>query len=229
MKQKAIIGIIILSLFLAVYFVGGINARKSVKRLTEAIQTIQEANFTQSMIYEVEIDGFKREVSEQKQIIVTQKEAIKTGLIQKERYKKLYYKEISNVVDMTAQIKVLSDSLKHNAKIVYVDSIEKDSLPCLLLPFQFWEKNEFLDLKGVFDFNGKVHYELSMPVPLDLTIGIKRKSRIPTVSAFSTSPYVTDIQIQSVKVVEDNKWYDSGWVKFSAGVLTGFTIIGLMN
>lgn len=226
MKQKIIVVLIILTAFLAVYFAGGINARRDVKRLTEAIRDVNEANFTKVLSYQVEIDGYKRRVSEQKQVILTQKEAIKTGLISKEKYKKLYLKEISNVVDLTATIKILSDSLKHTGKIVY---IEKDSLPCMLLPFTFGEKNEFLDLKGGFDFKGKMNYDLTMFVPLDITIGIKRKSQIPTVSVFSGCPYVTDFEIKSVKVVKSEKWYDSGWVKYSAGIVTGITILKLLQ
>ena len=133
-------------------------------------------------------------------------------------------------MDLTARVKILSDSLKHNAKIIYIkDSIKNESLPCLLLPFRFWEENEHFDLTGTFDFAGQGHFKLEMIVPLDLTIGIKRRSGIPTVSAFSTSPYISDIQIKSIKIVENKKWYDSGIVKFGAGVFTGIALIGLVN
>ena len=109
-KNRIIIGVI-LSLSVALFYLGGVSARKKADRLTRALAVARIDNLLVIDSYEIEIGGLKRMVYEKEQLILTKNEAIKTGYLEKERYRKLYLNSISHVADLTIEISILKDSL----------------------------------------------------------------------------------------------------------------------
>lgn len=219
----------ILGLLVGLFFAGRLSTRQ--ERLALQSQTSQSKD---SITYfKAKINGLTYDVAQKNSIITTQRQAIDAGLISKEEMRKLYLKTIEYKLKLESRIEVLLDSIKNDATVIYVP-ISGDTVPCAVLPFTFEKKNEFISLNGVADVskfenknlvvsakgNDKLNLsmDLTMPISLDVVIGTKRKG-LPIVSVLEKSPYVTITGINSVKIVENKKWYDSKWIPFGAGVV----------
>jgi len=220
MKKYIILAIIIASA--ALYFVGGISSRRDADRLTHALAIANGEKLGLIESYEVEINGLKRVVYEANQIILTKNEAIRTGYIEKERYRKLYLKEISHVADLNLTISVLNDSIEKLGQVVTVpDPVSGDPVPSLVLPFHFDKTNKWLTLTGDINTIGRMSFSLEMPVDLDLTIGMQKRTKEPVISAMTNNPYITQVNISSVQITKPDRWYNSTWFKVGAGFAGG--------
>ena len=221
MKKYIILAVLIA--FAAVFYAGGVSARKKADRLVHALAVAKIDNLLVIDSYEVEIGGLKHQVYEKEQLILTKNEAIKTGYLEKERYRKLYLNSISHVADMTIEISILKDSLSHTGVLISVpDPVIHDERPAILLPFTFQKYDRWIKLDGTFDIKGSMYYSLVIPgIDIDLTIGTKKKQ--PVISAMTTYPYITSINISSVQVVRTERLYNKSWfwggIGFAGGVV----------
>jgi len=221
-KNRILIGVI-LSLSVGLFYLGGVSARKKADRLTHALIVARNDKLELINSYEIEIGGLKRQVYEKEQLILTKNEAIKTGYLEKERYRKLYLNSISHVADLTIEISILKDSLTHTGVLVSVpDPVTHDERPAILLPFTFQKYDRWIKLDGTFDIKGSMYYSLVIPgIDIDLTIGTKKKQ--PVISAMTTYPYITSINISSVQVVRTERLYNKSWfwggIGFAGGVV----------
>jgi len=221
-KTRILIGAILIAIC-GIYFAGGVSARKKADRLTHALSVAKNDNLLVIDSYEVEIGGLKRQVYEKEQLILTKNEAIKTGYLEKERYRKLYLNSISHVADLTIEISILKDSLTHTGVIVSVpDPVTHAEAPAILLPFTFQKYDRWIKLDGTFDTKGNMYYSLLLPdIDIDLTIGTKKQQ--PVISAMTSYPYITSINISSVQVVRTERLYNKSWfwggIGFAGGVV----------
>ena len=221
MKKYLYITLAILIASLVIFYAGGVSARKKADRLTHQLAVARIDNLELIDSYEVEIGGLKRQVYEKEQLILTKNEAIKTGYLEKERYRKLYLNSISHVADLTIEISILKDSLSHTGVLVSVpDPVTHDERPAILLPFTFQKYDRWIKLDGTFDIKGSMYYSLVIPgIDIDLTIGTKKKQ--PVISAMTTYPYITSINISSVQVVSPDRFYNKTWFKMGVGFAGG--------
>jgi len=221
MKKYLYITLAILIASLVIFYAGGVSARKKADRLTHALAVARIDNLLVIDSYEVEIGGLKRMVYEKEQLVLTKNEAIKTGYLEKERYRKLYLNSISHVADLTIEISILKDSLTHTGVIVSVpDPVTHDERPAILLPFTFQKYDRWIKLDGTFDTKGNMYYSLLIPdIDIDLTIGTKKKQ--PVVSAMTSYPYISSINISSVQVVKPDRFYNKTWFKVGIGFAGG--------
>jgi len=223
MKKYLYITLAILIASLVIFYAGGVSARKKADRLTHQLAVARIDNLELIDSYEVEIGGLKRTVYEKEQLVLTKNEAIETGYLEKERYRKLYLNSISHVADLTIEISILKDSLSHTGVIVSVpDPVTHDERPAILLPFTFQKYDRWIKLDGTFDRKGNMYYSLILPdIDIDLTIGNKKRSRDPIVSAMTTYPYISSINISSVQVTQSEKFYNKTWFKIGIGFAGG--------
>ena len=153
--------------------------------------------------YEYKLDSLTKYASERDQIIVEQKQAIESGLIQNKELKALGIKRLSEVTFLKAQIQVLLDSVAHSGDIVIVHPCG-DTLaieyPAIRLPFTFNQQNKYMALKGGFDYEGKMSIDLKVPVELDVWTGINKKTKKYIAVVTSENPYVKINDILSVKM-----------------------------
>ena len=223
MKKTILVILLILIGLLAVFYAGGVSARKKADQLVHALSVAKIDNLLVIDSYEVEIGGLKRQVYEKEQLILTKNEAIKTGYLEKERYRKLYLNSISHVADLTIEISILKDSLSHTGVIVSVpDPVTHAERPAILLPFTFQKYDRWIKLDGTFDTKGNMYYSLLIPdIDIDLTTGNKKRSRDPVISAMTTYPYITSINISSVQVIKPDRFYNKTWFKLGVGFAGG--------
>jgi len=65
-----------------------------------------------------------------------------------------------------------------------------------------------------------MYYSLVLPdIDIDLTIGMKKKQ--PVISAMTTYPYISAINISSVQVVSPDRFYNKTWFKVGIGFAGG--------
>lgn len=143
--------------------------------------------------YQTVIKGLKVNVAEKNSIILSQKDAIKANLIEKEQLKKLNIKSLNSLTELRAYISVLRDSVSTDAIIVYVDSTK-----ALKLPFTFRDSTEYVYLKGRFNYDAVMSYSLSLPIDLNVYVGVDKKG-VSKAVVTSTNPYVKINDILSIK------------------------------
>ena len=197
MKQYKfwIIGIAaILALLGASYFIGRHYANRSHQ--TELNNYIALQDTVRN--YQTKIKGLSVEVFETKRVVLSQRDAIKAGLIEKEALKKLNIKTLSELTSLKMQLNIVRDSVNHNGQIVYIDTNKKK--PAILLPFTFSDKNKWFALIGGYDLTGNMNYTFDIPaLKLDIYGGIDKKG-VAKLSVTTDNPYVKISEIKSVKI-----------------------------
>lgn len=190
-----IIGIVaFLALLAGSYFVGRHYANKSNKAVLSNYIALQDTVRN----YQTKIDGLSVEVFETKRVILSQKDAIKVGLVEKEALKKLNIKTLADLTTLKMQISIVRDSVKHNGQVVYIDSSKHN--PAILLPFTFSDKNKYFALAGGYDLTGKMNYNFDVPA-LNINVygGVDKKG-IAKLSVTTDNPYIKFNDIQSIKI-----------------------------
>lgn len=167
--------------------------------------------------YSAKINGLQTEIFEKNALVLSQSEAIKAGLVDKEALRKLNIKQATEITSLKTLLSIVRDSISHTGQIVVV----KDTawvLPknAILLPFSFTDKNKYISLAGEFDKVGKLNYSLQIPIDLDIYIGYEKKTLKTVVT--TTNPYVKVNDILSVKMDKNKP------KKFSVGVYGGYGI-----
>jgi len=223
-KNKWLIIVIIIAL-VGIFLLGGYIARQRAdnryKTLLSALNdTIEYYQYTMH-------DTITKLASEKNQIIVSQNEAYRLLLIEKEEQRKLKLKAVTEKTSLEGEVKILKDSLAHTGNVVIIqpcDSIEKPR-PAIELPFDFGDSTKYYNIAGGFDIRGKMGVSLSVPMDLDVWTGIKKGSKIPTAIVTTTNPYIKINNIQSVKIDIPKPFYDKLW--FRATTL-GIAFVGGM-
>lgn len=221
MKSRYII-VAVLIAFAGVYWLGGRKSRQEANRLAHALSIAKSDKLNLVDIYEIEIAGLKKTVHEKEQILLTKTEAIKAGYLEKERYRKLYLKSISNTAQLEINIEVLSDSLDQLQTIINTpDPVTGEPVPSLPLPWEFDKSDPDLVFTGGITDKGRFYYLIGQNIDLDLTIGMQKRTQKPVISVLTTNQHINSININSVSVTHQKRFYDTFWFQFGAGFATG--------
>lgn len=194
MSKNTLKIIAILSL-VAIVFIGWQYHTTRIKKLQ--ISNLSALNDTVSH-YKTKIAGIETFVAERDALILTQKEAIKAGFLEKETLKKLNIKQLSEITRLKATLEVVRDSVQHTGQIVVV----KDTawlLPknAILLPFPFSDSTKYIFLKGRFNENGVMSYAFLSKIDLDLYVGYDKRKLKAVVT--TNNPYINIGEILSIK------------------------------
>lgn len=175
-----------------------------------------------------------KEINEKGELLVTQrqnimslKDAIAQGLVEKENYMK----------DIKVQTKVVTKTILvekrvpyHDTfeRIVYVDSINGDTDVYVKLPIMVEYRDSWNFLKATFDSEEFIIDTMMQSNQLRLTIGHKKagflKKPIPVVEVKSSNPNA-DVSIESNAIIEEKEPF---YRKFSFGMLAGALIVLLL-
>jgi hypothetical protein len=203
---------------LAVCFIGGWLLGRFARN-NVATQIINGQNDI-IRTYSYEIGGLQKQAYEKDALIMSQKQAIQAGLILKEELRLLKITHATEVTHFESTINILLDSIKHNGSIVITPCPPDENHPVLYLPLIFREQNDYLNLKGEFDENGKLSMEIKIPLNVDVITGYDRKAKVYKTVVGSDNPYLGVIAIQSVKLDlrKPRRWgvgpfagYGMGW------------------
>jgi len=171
-------------------------------------------------IYEYRIGGMLRQAREKDALIMSQRQALKEGLILKEELRLLKIKHLNEVTHLETSVDILLDS------IAYIQANPPVNPPCppdenhpvLYLPLAFHETNEYLNLQGLFDENGKLSMDIKLPLSMDVWTGFDKKTKKYKAVLTYENPYVQTIDIRNVKM----EW--SKVSRFGIGVIGGYGV-----
>lgn len=151
--------------------------------------------------YSYTISDLRKEASEKDAIIMSQRKAIREGLIAKEELRKLRIKHADDITKFTGTISLLLDSVQHSGTVVTKPCPpEGDDHPVLYLPLLFKEENEYLKLYGEFDEDGNLSLDIKMPLEIDVITGYDRTAKAYKTVVTYDQPYLSTIDIRSVKL-----------------------------
>ena len=96
------------------------------------------------------------------------------------------------------------------------------------------DTSKWYSISGSLQEQGVKFDSISFKSDFDINIGLKKQKgykgwllgkKDPKVEIVNKNPY-TNINVMKNVTFEDNKWWQSGWLKFGAGVLLGGFLIG---
>ena len=160
--------------------------------------------------YEVEINGLKLEVFEQKAIVLSEREAKKAGLLEIEYLKKLHMKEVVTNATLRGTIKVLRDSLDLQPETVIITVKDTSGVTrnYVRIPFKLLNVEEpFLKLSAGMDTSKLAWFDLSTPVTGEMSIGYKKSGFMKTepVGIFTTTNKYLTVDQMDILIVEEPK------------------------
>jgi len=203
--------VFVLGVLILTYVMGGCNARRENNSLLDQLESSQDSVKT----YQVTLDGVLKEANQMTQTILTEREAKKLALIENEKLRRLSLDKITEITKLEGEISMLLDSISHNGQVVIIDSSGVDE-PYIKLPFSFEEVNKFHQIYGKFDKKAKLSLKMSFPLSLDVTVGIA-KGKKPTLVVLSDNPDFKIDKINSFRIVEEKKWYNSRLFYYGLG------------
>lgn len=164
----------------------------------------------------VKIKGLQTKVFTVNTIMEKQKRAIKDGLIEREKLRKLHIKDVRTNTVIKANIAVLKKQLA-NPNVIY-DTIRETMRPTRMmkLPAIFNYKDDYVNLKVTIDTTWS--FKLRVPVDLDVTVGQK-------VNITTNNPYVEINKIKSVVVPQKGKRLKN----IAIGTVIGLAIAGIIS
>ena len=183
--------------FLATFYFGWHLGREKGKTTLEMERLLLNNEIS---TYITKIGDDSVYIAQKEQVIITQREAIKRGLVEREELRKLNIKHLNEISRLKLQIDTLLTDVSNDGIVVVIhDTISVTPHNAILLPFNFSKKDNYLDLSGNFNSQGKLDISLKMDVPIDLWMTVQKKSKEPTVLLTSKNSYIKALSISSLK------------------------------
>jgi len=156
----------------------------------------------------VEINSLQNYVATKNALILTQADAIKAGIVEREKLKALHLKELVTNADLTGIIKILRDSLKLPPEIQFVTIKDTSgSYLAVRVPYQWKYTDKFVSLTTGIRLNKLGYFDLAVPFSGTMSIGYVRSGFLKTkpVGLFtSENPYLV-INNMDILIVQDKK------------------------
>jgi len=176
--------------------------------------------------YEITIDSLKKTVFEKMALVLTQKEAIEAGFIEREQLKKTNMRLVATNTDLKGEIRLLKDSINiigDNIQFVYVKD-STGSFNAVKLPYEWGYTDRYVNFSTGIGENRLGHFSLSLPLDLTITSGYDKKGVAKSV-VVTPNPYLYIRDINTTIIASPKKWYQQWWVTG----LMGFTVGVLMT
>ena len=177
--------------------------------------------------YQIVVNELTLQVQQKNAIILTQEDAIKTGILEREYLRKLYLKEVVTSTSLTGTIKMLQDSLKKQPGTIIIHVKDSTGIPSdyVKLPFILLSLNQkYLSLSAGMNLDATAWYNLSVPFSGRVTVGYQKDGLFKTkaVGIVTTDNPYLKINNMEVLVVEKKKTRPG--VYFVAGAVVVETI-----
>lgn len=182
---------------LSIFFGGWYIGVKKVKTASEVSEstlkdTIQKLH--------VQINDTEYTLTKTEQELITERRLRKQDIIDKETLRALNTKHVNEISKLKFRIDTLLEDVDHTGHIIHIDTVFVDSMQqnAILLPFTFTKQDQWLDLKGRFNEEGKLGIDLKMDMDIDVVTGIAKTGE-RTVNILTDNPYVGVIGVRSYK------------------------------
>lgn len=219
-------GVIIAGLILACLITSFIAGKCSTKAQRQ--QLLSNITALNSDIKEttVTIEGLKNNVYEKDAVILSQKDAISTGILENERLKKLHLSELLTNTELTGTIKILRDSLKLPAIPIFITVKDTSGVTrdYIRIPFELLKiADKYVSLSAGMNQNKTAYYNLSVPFAGTVSVGYVKdglfKKSVPRGIFTSENPYLKIDDMNVLIVQEPKKWYEHWYIPVIAGAV----------
>lgn len=221
-RKGVIIAGLILA-FLTISFIAGKCSTKAQRQQLLSNITALNSDIKETV---VTIEGLKNTVFEKDAVILSQKDAISTGILENERLKKLHLSELLTNTELTGTIKILRDSLKLPPNTVFVTIKDTTGVArdYVRLPFELLRiADKYVTLNAGMNLNKTAYYNLSVPFAGTVSVGYVKdglfKKSVPRGIFTSENPYLTIDDMNVLIVQEPDKLIDKWYVHAGAGIL----------
>lgn len=199
--------------------------------LAENLKTIEE--------YKNNQQEFEKTVNKQNQQLATQQQHLisKDKDIERELLKNSNLKKLNEQIKIQTETKIKNITAQYESDLKYClnsrvdtfivngDTTIRTKTDTVGVAFGSSIKYEdsWLKLKGKIQKEGVKFDSISVKNSYTITIGKGglKKGFKTYVELKNDNPYTNTISLGNVKVVEEKKWYQNGWLKFGAGLLIG--------
>jgi phage antirepressor YoqD-like protein len=219
LKKKIYITLLVILLLLfAVSFLENISKDGELNNLKQNLQQLDLKN----QKFKTELTSKGDSLSVQRQIILSQKEAINNGLIEIKRLK-----NIKSKVQVVTKTKVDSIFIPYN-QIVF-DSTSRNEIPKFKSFFNYkdpkdwYSINGFANQKGITIDSLWVKNDYSIYIA-DKKIGLFKKAK-PSVLLVNKNPYTETIKMNNVVIKYDKPFYKKNWFWIAIGAVGGILIM----
>ena len=212
MKNKILFTSILLAILAVLSILGYFWYKDIIKDRERLISNISALNDSIS-VYKKVIFGKETIIYEKNALILSQKEAIRVGLLEREELRKLNIKNLNEINHLKGIIEIIKDS----SGIVNVihDTIEHSSK--IVLPFYYPNSDEFHSFSCKIDTNGVFGYKIQ--VPLNLKVFTHYVKQTPKTTVTTTNPYVKIGNIETIITpVKRHKYNFSVYVGYGIGL-----------
>lgn len=221
--------IITCSTVLATTFLAVRHKIISLERQVEQVTTAHAILRDQADGYLLMISRAGDSLRYKETVILNQRQAIEMGLLTIRDLRDKHMKEVANVIRLREEISIMEQRGR------WVDTVYIDT----------FRDGEWLKIPAKMEFSDQ-WYKLSVtadhtPVLNDLTVwteptitigtikpGIFKKPRNVTIYE-NLNPYVQLKSTESLKVQQQQRWYQATWFKFLAGFTTGVVVNNMVD
>lgn len=213
----------LICLFLGVLLISFIAGRCSTKKERSTSMANLRAVRDSVHTYKVVINDLENTVYEQGAVVLTQSDAIKVGIIERERLRKLNIKELITNTGLSGTIQILRDSLKLPPDVQFVTI--KDTSGTYLavkVPYQWQFSDQYISLTTGIGTSKTGWFKLQVPFSGTISVGYIKSGFLKTTpkGVFTTlNPYIK-IDNMDVLIVQDkDKFYNKTWFHMLAGAV----------
>ena len=183
--------------------------------------------------YQVTVSGMELQVSDRDAIILTQRDAIKAGILENERLKALHIKTVVANAELSGTIRMLRDSLRLPPEIRFITVKDTNgNFLAVRIPYKWQYSDPYINLVTGINENKTGFFDLSVPVAGEVTIGYKKTGFLKTspVGIFTTlNPYLKVNDMSVLIVTDKKKFYQRTWFHLAVGVAAGVVTMKLIK
>jgi hypothetical protein len=226
MKKWTCIILAVLIVLSVVFFIGRWSTVKERSRQTANLKASRDS----VSFFQFKIGNLEYQASEKDALILSQKEAIKAGILERDYLRKLHLKEVETNTHLKALIKVLRDSLDLPPEtiIITIKDTAGISHHYMKIPFQNIKyKDNYLSLNAGVDELKKAWFDLEVPFSGSVTVGYKKNGFLKTkpIGVFVTdNKHIKVINMDVFINKKEIRWYQRWWVHSLAGAGTVATL-----
>jgi len=189
LSKKVIIWILLILLALLCYYAIGQNSKYSNYRQQMALFDLKEQKYLET------IDENGARLIEQQQIIMSQDDAIASGLL-----------EIEKLKEVNSQVSVVTNTIIDTIVVSHVDTViqQINGNAYLKLPQQYSFNDDFMNFKAEINEVGLSVDNITIFNETTVTIGKEKQGLFkplkPVVKIKNTNPYMNTMSVQNVVI-----------------------------
>lgn len=198
---KNYVVVLIIAGLLAAFF--GAGWYLGYKKKNNAQESIISTQWGLLKKYTYDIDSLRKYVAEKESVIMTLKQALAQGLIDKEEMKKLNIRHVNQITALKLRVDTLLQIIHDGQVVVVPDTVfitDDGGYSAIILPFSFKKEDTWLNLNGNFNEKGDLSVALKMNADYDIWTGYDRKDKMYKAVITTANPYMNVVGVKSLRI-----------------------------